>query len=435
MVFRKPMDTQCPDTLREMLKDVSQDGRDLHMFTMDVMQDVLEVGRSGLFVDYPVVQENMTMADIKKNNLRPVIKNYKAENVINWKVKPINGSGTLAMVVLQEEQVVGGDEFEEECETVYRVLDLVPVDNEYRYRVRLFKIEKDPTTKELIEVVLWSSTPMVNGKPLSYIPFVFIGTDSVSCDADNPPLIDLVDVNLSHYRVTADYEHGCHFTGLPTPVISGHTAEPDEDGKAMTFNIGSTTAWVFRNPQTKAAYLEFTGQGLSALEKNLARKENQMAILGARMLEAQRTTTESANTATIRQGGEQSMLASIAATISIGLTIAMRWFAEFAGIDGTDVKIQLNKDFFPFPMDSLMMTAYVAAWQNSAISYETMYALLKRAEVVPQERSADEEQKMIEDNPPPVPDRLGMDGAASPNLKVGGKVDDKTSTELQAGKV
>ena len=34
-----------------------------------------------------------------------------------------------------------------------------------------------------------------------------------------PPLNDLADVNLSHYRGYADHKHGLHFTALPTVVF------------------------------------------------------------------------------------------------------------------------------------------------------------------------------------------------------------------------
>ena len=35
------------------------------------------------------------------------------------------------------------------------------------------------------------------------------------------PLADIIVVNLDHYRLTADYKHGMHFTALPTAWVSG----------------------------------------------------------------------------------------------------------------------------------------------------------------------------------------------------------------------
>ncbi|MFX5760945.1 DUF4055 domain-containing protein, partial [Acinetobacter baumannii] len=82
----------------------------------------------------------------------------------------------------------------------------------------------------------------------------------------------------------------------------------------------------------KAYFLEFEGQGLDALEKNLSRKENQMAILGARLLEAPQKGVEAAETAGIHRAGENSVLASVAQTLSEGLEKALELFILWAGI-------------------------------------------------------------------------------------------------------
>jgi hypothetical protein len=278
---------------------------------------------------------------------------------------------------------------------------------------------------------------MVNGKVLNEIPFQFIGVDDVTWDVDEPPLIDLADLNLAHYRVSADYEHGCHFTGLPTPVISGYTVEKE----GQSFMIGSMTAWVFPRPDAKASFLEFKGEGLGALEKNLARKEAQMAILGARMLEVQRGNgVESANTASIHRSGEQSMLASMGQAISIGLTKALKVFCRFAGADETEANIALNKDFFPAPMDALTITALIAAWQNSAISYETLIQNLQKGEVVDIQKTVEEEAAARAKNPPPLQQTDGTtpgNANATPHsasMAVGGKGANPSSTQMQNGK-
>jgi hypothetical protein len=38
---------------------------------------------------------------------------------------------------------------------------------------------------------------------------------------DKVPLADIIAINLDHYRLTADYKHGMHFTALPTAWVSG----------------------------------------------------------------------------------------------------------------------------------------------------------------------------------------------------------------------
>lgn len=402
MIFRKPPQVNVPDIVIPMLNDITLDGTPLHIFALEATEECLKVGRLGVWTDFPVVDvENTTLADSIKQNDRPSLRMYTALSIINWKTKTINNRTVLSMVVLTEVKNIPKDEFEDEIQVQYRVLDLVQEENKFVYRVRVIIIVKNQETGKEEEITLSTAYPIINSQKLEYIPFQFIGVDDVNWQVDEPPLIDLVDMNLSHYRSTADYEHGCHYTGLPTAVISGYTKDPAKD---ESFYIGSMEAWVFPNPNAKASYLEFTGQGLGALKENIDTKANYMAVLGARMLESQIKGVEAANTAAIHRGGEQSMLSSVAQAISIGIEKALKTFAKFAGADEKEVTFELNRDFFPIPMDALTLTAIIAGWQNQAYSYDTMFALLKKGEIVLSDDTPEEEQALIDANPPPMLD-------------------------------
>jgi hypothetical protein len=413
MLFRKPPSIVVPPTVVPMMDNVDLAGSPMHIFALEASEECLKLGRVGIFTDFPAVDDGATMADAKKRNYRPNMRICCATSIINWKTSTINNETILSLIVLKEAVDIPVDEFQDTEEIHYRVLDLFNMPGEdgsttLVYRVRTFKVEEKAGVE--VDVLLTVAYPKINGAHLDRIPFQFIGVDDANWEIDEPPLIDLVDINLSHYRSVADYEHGCHFTGLPTPVISGYT--PTKEGEK--FYIGSMSAWIFPNVQAKATYLEFTGAGLSALEANLTKKEGYMAILGARMLEVQRSGVESANTAAIHRGGEQSMLASVAQAISIGLTKALKTFCEFANADPKDAKIDLNRDFFPVPMDALTLTAIIAGWQNGAYSYDTMFANLKKGEIVPVDKTPEEEQAQIDANPAPIIGAPTTPGNASP---------------------
>jgi hypothetical protein len=307
---------------------------------------------------------------------------YDTESIINWKVERVNNEMMLVLVVLTEVAQIPKDEFTVEKETRYRVLDLV----NGVYRVRMFKVDKDQK-----EQLLSETFPKMNGAPLAWIPFVFIGIDDVTADVDDPPLIDLVDMNLSHYRTNADLEHGAHFTALPTAVVAGH--RPENPGEKLY--IGSQAAWVFPNADAHAEFLEFSGQGLGALTTLLERKEAQMAILGARMLEPQKRAVEAADTESMHRKGEESTLAAAAQTISLGLTRALEWFTMWAGA-GEEASVELNRDFFPVPMTPAELSALVSAWQQGAISDQTLFETLQQGEIISKDKTLEDEQAQIE---------------------------------------
>ena len=99
------------------------------------------------------------------------------------------------MITLCESVRVGDDEFDNKREKRWRVFDLVVVDDVVMYRQRLFKREKEQDVQIGGDVY-----PQMNGRPLSRIPVVLFGVDSSRTTADEPPLIDLVNMNWHHYR-------------------------------------------------------------------------------------------------------------------------------------------------------------------------------------------------------------------------------------------
>lgn len=390
LLFRKPAVIVVPPAIEPLIEDVTASGVSLRMLALEVTEECLEVSRVGLWVNYPPADPEMTQADAARLNMRPSIRVCKAEDIYNWREERINNKVQLSQVRLRESFEVVKDEFTTETEPRYRVLDLIPVNGQYVYRVRLFKVSDEG--EDILEGT-W--IPLMGGKPLDYIPFYFLSTDDVSPEVDEPVFIDLIDINLAHYQLTADYEHGCHWSGLPTPVITGHTAKPGE-----MLKVGGPDAIVLPNPASKAMMLEVGIRGFAALEKNLDRKEAQMVILGARLLEVQKPGIEAAETALIHRSGEQSILASMASAISAGIGQALKTFVRWAGEDDTQVRFELNREFFHAPLEPEMLNAIVASWQKGAISAETRFKMLQKGEVYsPDAKWEDEESKIV----PPTP--------------------------------
>lgn len=392
MMFRKNPIVECSENIAEMLNDVNLSNITFDVFAYQIAIEIMTTGRVGVLIDYPNQQvQGMTLAEASRLNLRPTMQQYRAETVINWRVKRINNVNKLVLLVLTEDLVtIEGDGFIEKYETVYRVLDLV---DDSKYRVRIFRVN-DKKENEQIGDDLY---PMMNGKNIDFIPFIFIGIDDTTPSVDEPPLIDLADVNIAHYRLDADHKHGLHFTGLPTPVISGYT--PPEGSSDLY--IGSTAAWVFPDPNAKAAYLEFTGQGLAAIKEEKESLVGQMAILGARLLASEKKATETAQTAQIHRAGESSVLSAIANTISSGLTWALNVFSKWGG-SNEECSVTLNQEFMPPELTSQELATWLQAWQQGApgFSDEGLFSLLQKRELIASGVTLEEEQERISSKEP-----------------------------------
>lgn len=391
MVFRKPPQIEIPEGIRAHLDDITLDGISLQGFAENIVDDVIAVGRCGILVDHPTVGGDTTRAQAEAANIRPFLKHYTAENIFNWKVEGRNNAQVLTQLRLWEIAPVNDGEFDTINRKQIRILDL---DAAGQYRQRIFVENKTAATADKKWIQLGDDIyPLLNGAPLSFIPFYFVGVKNSSVKVEKPPLIDLANVNLSHYTSTADLEHGAHFTGLPTAVIIGHTETDDE--KSTEYRIGAATAWIFPNPETKVEYLEFQGQGLDALEKRIAKKEEQMAFLGARMLTPDKKGIESAETAQIHRMGEMSVLSSLAQSVSDSIEAALKFMTEWAGFPG-DVSFQLNRDFMASVMSPQELTALLQLWQAGGIAFEDLLENLKRGEIVRDERTGDDIRSEVE---------------------------------------
>lgn len=408
MMFRKPMIVDVPESIKPLLDDVTMSGIGFYTLAQEAAIEIMTTGRDGILVDYPVEgTEGMTVAMAEAAGIRPIMARYPATSILNWKTERIGNATVLSMVVLKEEASVPDpeNEYAHETEAWYRVLDLVKrrledQTDEYegmKYRQRVFRINDKKEDEQVGPDIF----PLMNGKPLDRIPFYFIGVLTTTPDVDDPPMIDLFDVNLDHYRLSADHKHGLHFGGLPTAVISGYTPE----NKGDKLYIGSSSAWVFPDPQAKASYLEFTGQGLKPIADEMEKDEQRMAILGARLLTAEKKATETSQTAQIHRAGESSVLSAIAHTISTGLTMALNTFCAWAGQPG-DWSVELNQEFMPPEVTPEELKGWMAAWLAGApgFSDQGLFDLLKKRELIADDVTIEEEQARIAAKPPVKPD-------------------------------
>lgn len=392
MAFRKPPTVDVPPAIDPYLEDITLAGTSMEALAKEASEEVLSVGRIGILVDHPPRPKNVKAITVEvaaKLGLRPTIQVYCAESIRNWKFGRVDNAWVLVMVVLSEQVAIPKDEFTDTLVDRYRVLDL---DKEGQYRQRVFEVIDGKDVQIGDDVY-----PAMNGKPMTYIPFALVGAGGKGDGIDEPPLIDLIDKNLAHYQVNADYRHGLHFTGLPTAVVSGYQKEEGEK-----LYIGSPAAWVFPDHQAKATYLEFTGEGLGSIEKALDRLERQMALLGARMIADETKQAETLGATQIKRSGENSVLAKIVQSVSEALEWALGIFAQWSGHEG-DIVYQINRDFMPAMMDAQTLSAIFAGVQSGNISKQEAFTLLQRGDLIDGEVSYEEHQAQVDvETPAPV---------------------------------
>ncbi len=424
-IFRKDPDLAWPESKADLLEHVSSTGDSFRETGALAFDELLTVGRFGLLVDAAPNMMAQTGAD---SSPEPFVSVYFAENIINWDHAVVDGRKVSAMVVLTELIDVPdeNDPFKRKKQERIRVLRLgVPlpplddssIDKNASFEDRLALLglmvsdfEDGPiyfqdvwirNEGNLSSSQAWEHfdtiVPRMNGgRLMREIPFVVVNPTRTGLEPEKPPILALANVNLSHYRNSADLEHGRHWCALPTAVAAGF------DSKKQ-WRVGSMVAWATDIPTAKAYYLEFTGAGLGHIQKGMDSKERLMAILGARMLEETKKAQEAAETVRLRQSGEMSVLSRLSMSASEGFTKTMRrllaWLSPTAG-DGSKASVAFNRDFAVDGMDPAALVAMMQQVQSGVMSWSTYFFNVKRAEMIPDDVTEEDEAAKIAAGPP-----------------------------------
>lgn len=382
MAFRKPpIISTAGETKKELeiekdsfLARITPKRKPFVSLARMTVRELLQTARVALLLDLP---------DDADSSIDPWVAVYQAESLISWEYgSDDKGEPVLIQAVLEEiveERKAPPDDDEIILVTQWKVLMLE--DNEYK--VQVWRKGEGPRANPYV-VHKETITPQIRGKRFTRIPLVIL--DMMDDNGDlTPPFEPIAEANVSHFLSSADLEHGRHYTALPTPYVCG-IQQSDKELK-----IGSMSAWMISDAQAKVGMLEFTGQGLGSLEKALEAKENLMAVLGARLLEAQKKGVEAADTHQMRGSGEQSVLASVVLLAQQGLnevlTIAQPYVAGMQS-----AVAELNLDFAALTLTSAELDSLVKALQSGAISEETFFYNMQQAEMYPPDRTFEDEQ-------------------------------------------
>lgn len=378
LMFSKDVQIEVPEELSEYLENVDGEGTSFGQFTNDVAWESLKTHFGGVLIDAPEASEYTSMRDAEENGIVPYMTYYSAFDVINWDYDRIGRSKKLMFVVLEEREYVDTtDRFTKEEKKRYRLCEL---DEDGFYRQQVYDEEG---------VLLSEHYPKKFGENLRYIPFYFLPNTKPY----TPLMYNLATVNLAWYRKSADYENGLHWTGVPTPYSIGYEPETitkeDSDGNMVEvpkypMSLGGSQFLYFPTGTTHVGFLEFTGTGLSQLSNAMEVDEERMAILGARIISAEKKGVESAETARIHRAGENGVLSAFANELSNGLTRLLRDYLEWiSGREITDdIAVHINTDYDVSKMSVQELTALVSCWQSGGIPKRILFQNMKEGDII-----------------------------------------------------
>lgn len=364
MVTIKPATIDLPSAFDDLKADVDGIGSSVDSIINKLADELCGVGNIGVLVDYPESAGVVTIAQAQAQGLRPSLSFYAIESILEVKHTKIGNNYVLTRVRLAEKYIepVVNDEFAETEKDQVRVLDI----SEGSYRVRVFR------GKEVFSEVF----PRANGALMREIPFRLITATGDVTKPCRPPLDDLAETNIDHLNNSAWVERAARFAGSPMFAIFGMN-KPQE-----AVRPGDGVILWCPDPSGKLQVESASADSAGMLSELKADKRADMAVIGARFLQADTSGNIAENTAVIHRSGDNATLSTISASIEQGITEAFRFCGQFKGVDASAIKITLTRDYLPTKMIPQELTALVSALQSGAITKADLYDNLVRGEII-----------------------------------------------------
>lgn len=364
----KPPKCTYPDLMKPYFTDTSGKNQFTELY-VTVFTEVTLMGRYGILIDAPL-----------SGSKDPIFAPYIAENIVRWTTDPASGEPIDIMFREYTYEDDPNEKFATKLICRYRQCFL----NNGVYTVQLYDDELSPQGPAI--------TPSFSGSIINFIPYVSFGASGIHMDPDRPPMLDISTINLSHYLSSADLEWGRHITGLPTPVVSGVES-------TAALSIGGTSAWILPDPNSKAYYMEFLGQGLQSLEKAMTEKVGLMASVSARLIDNSTRGSEAAETVRLRYMSESASLIHIINSVEQGLTLLYNMLAKLMKA-GSAVEVLFSREIIGLGITFKDLNILFDAYFKGGISKETLVFNLRRLEALdPHRTDADELAAIREPDP------------------------------------
>lgn len=378
-----------------ILYDIDLQGNNLDVFCQAWFREGLAKAFCHVLVDMPRPEPRpdnapRTLADDRREGMRPYWNLVKPECVIFARAEVIEGVETLMHVRILESYTVQ-DGFAEVEKCRIRVLE--------PGTVTLY--EPHPTKKKdgkpvWIKVDEW-------GTGLTYIPLVTFYADRQGFMIGKPPLLDLAWLNVAHWNSTSDQRNILRVARFPMLACSG-ASEEDSDPVV----IGPHKILYNEDPQGKFYYVEHTGSAIEQGRKDLEDLEKQMSMYGQQFLR-QKPGNETATGKAIDSAENNSDLAAMAGLFEDAVAQALDITAEWMRLLEEGGSISVVKNFNKAEDDAEGFRAVQQARDKRDLSRYTLIEAMKQRGYLPKDFDQELDQERLLEEQDAALARAGFD--------------------------
>lgn len=388
------------DSLEKFFSNITADGKSANQLLREITKEVMTVNKVGALIDFPAIADEngiipeLSIQEYEDRKLHPVASIYKAESILNWYWELIDTKVVPRFILLRET-----------VDRMKNYYDLASPSDYFRYRMLLLEDyvnDAGKASRRYKQVVFESSDsnsfkivdvvyPISGGEFINHIPFYILTDEGLDYRLNSKSMIfDLVNVNIGHYRNSADWENELHWVGTKTLYLAGWNTKVNGQprmGGAMAGPAGSI-------PQLIEASSD------SGIKDEMQKKEERMAVLGAERISQQGRYIASKETARINAQSESATLSTMSSSISESMSEVFTFLLKWAGQEDLIVNVALNRDFYEDNISGEELLKWIDAYQNGGISFDMYYDNMDKREVfspnwsIQKERAALQESSM-----------------------------------------
>jgi hypothetical protein len=360
-ILRKPIHIEGDPYWLELAQNIDGLGSNINEYARRALVSSLTYGHSAILVDYPAATEARNLAEERAMGRRPYFVHVDAPQIWGWRKEP--GTNRLLQVRIHDYDVRPLNEFGEEQVEEMRVI--------YPGRYDLYTLGQ--------ELVEFTAT---GGYSLDEIPLVPIYSNRRGLLVSQPPLLDIANINITHYQRQADLIHALHIAAMPTLVLEGW----DDTTGSATMGVNYAIAM---QPGNKAYYVQADATSFDAQMAELESLASQMSTLGVTKLFGQKFVAESAEAKRIDQAQSNSVLSIISQELESALNQAFAFAAQYVGMEPPEITIDRDFDYYRLIGQDVSVLAQLN--QMGKISDAMLLEVLRRGEVLPDNINIEDE--------------------------------------------
>lgn len=413
-----------PKDVLNQTQNIDGDGTALDIYARRLFEDALKVGCAGTLIDAPSAppvpkNRKLSKRDDKVLGLRPYWVHVHAEDVITWRYVKHRGRNVLGMLVLRETvEDYGANEFTYEPVTKYLVYRLVTTQDGQQDAVTLQRYVEVKQGNTMAVMAEGQIKIIANIDSIPYVPLV-LGMQTSPLTSVTP-LIDLLDANLQHFRVSSDRNWLMHLSCVPIPVKKGdgvvttRTVTQDAQGNTIGVSNGEGSA------QTRETYganvmmkvgangdfkfVEPTGTAFEPTGKELEQLERRMASLGLSFLESSKRSDDTFGGKQIDAAVQNATLAACADALDDHIERCLAIHSQMvkqavrtAGGDWSGGTWATSREYEQTAIGANNLADYRGMEKDSQLSLRTLWKIMERRGELPGDFDADDEEKAIKD--------------------------------------